>query len=40
MKFELTQVALDDLRSIRPYTLNRWREVQEQVYLEAVKGGR
>ncbi len=33
---ELTHAALDDLRSIRAYTLERWGSNQEQVYLDKL----
>lgn len=36
MKFELTHAALDDLRSIRAYTLEHWGPVQEQLYLDQI----
>lgn len=36
MKLELTQAALDDLRSIRAYTLEQWGPVQEQQYLDQI----
>ena len=38
MKLELTQAALDDLRSIRAYTMERWGPVQEQRYLDQIWG--
>jgi toxin ParE1/3/4 len=34
MNLELTPAALDDLRSIRVYTLERWGPAQEQLYLD------
>jgi plasmid stabilization system protein ParE len=34
MKQDSTPAALDDLRSIRAYTLDRWGEAQEQRYLD------
>ena len=36
MKLELTHAALDDLRSIRAYTLERWGPDQEQQYLDQI----
>lgn len=36
MKLELTHAALDDLRSIRAYTLERWGPAQEQLYLDQI----
>ena len=36
MNLELTQAALDDLRSIRAYTLDQWGPVQEQQYLDQI----
>jgi len=36
MKLELTAAALDDLRSIRVYTLERWGAAQEVVYLDRM----
>jgi len=36
MKIELTPAALDDLRSIRVYTLERWGAAQETTYLDRV----
>lgn len=36
MKLELTHAALDDLRSIRAYTLERWGPVQEKQYLDQI----
>ncbi len=36
MKLELTRAALDDLRSIRAYTLDRWGSIQEQHYLDQL----
>ena len=36
MKLELTLAALDDLRSIRAYTLEHWGSVQEQLYLDQI----
>ena len=36
MKLEITPAALDDLRSIRAYTLDRWGAAQEQVYLDQI----
>jgi toxin ParE1/3/4 len=36
MKLELTHAALEDLRSIRDYTLENWGPVQEQQYLNQL----
>ena len=36
MKLELTFAALEDLRSIRTYTLDRWGSAQEQHYLDQL----
>lgn len=36
MKVELTHAALDDLRSIRRYTLERWGPAQEERYLNQM----
>lgn len=36
MKLELTPAALDDLRSIRTYTLERWGAAQEAAYLDRM----
>jgi toxin ParE1/3/4 len=36
MKLQLTQAALDDLRSIRAYTLDTWGAEQEQRYLDRI----
>jgi toxin ParE1/3/4 len=36
MKLVLTEAALDDLRSIRAYTLERWGEEQEARYLRQL----
>jgi len=36
MKLVLTDAALDDLRSIRDYTLETWGEVQEERYLRKI----
>ncbi len=36
MKLILTQAALEDLRSIRAFTLETWGPVQEQRYLERI----
>lgn len=36
MKLELTRAALDDLRSIRAYTLELWGPDQEQQYLDQI----
>lgn len=33
MKLVLTEAALDDLRSVRAYTLETWGEEQEERYL-------
>jgi len=36
MKLELAPAALDDLRSIRAYTLERWGAAQEAAYLDRM----
>jgi len=36
VKLELAHAALDDLRSIRAYTLERWGPDQEQQYLDQI----
>ena len=36
MRLELTRAALEDLRSIRAYTLETWGAAQEQAYLDAM----
>ena len=36
MKLEITPAALDDLRSIHAYTLDRWGAAQEQRYLDQL----
>jgi len=36
MKLVLTTAALEDLRSIRAYTLESWGEAQEQRYLDRL----
>ena len=36
MKLDITPAALDDLRSIRAYTLDRWGAAQEQLYLDQL----
>ena len=36
MKLVLTQAALEDLRSIRHYTLETWGPEQEEVYLDRI----
>jgi toxin ParE1/3/4 len=36
VKLEFTHAALDDLRSIRAYTLDRWGAIQEQEYLDRL----
>ena len=36
MKLVLTEAALDDLRSIRDYTLARWGEEQDEMYLRQI----
>ena len=36
MKLEITPAALEDLRSIRAYTLDRWGAVQEQRYPDQL----
>lgn len=34
MKLDLTEAAIDDLRLIREYTVRRWGERQEEIYLQ------
>jgi len=36
MKLDLTDAAIDDLRSIRAYTLQTWGGEQEEKYLEEM----
>lgn len=36
MKLTLTEGALDDLRSIRAYTLETWGDAQEKIYLQKI----
>jgi plasmid stabilization system protein ParE len=36
MKLDLTQAAREDLRSIRDYTLAKWGEAQEHIYLDRM----
>ena len=36
MSLEITRAALEDLRSIRAYTLETWGSVQEEAYLEGM----
>lgn len=36
MNLTLTEAALDDLRSIRAYTLETWGEAQEEIYLRKI----
>jgi toxin ParE1/3/4 len=36
MKLTLTEAALEDLRSIRRYTLESWGEEQEEIYLRKI----
>ena len=36
MKMVLTQAALEDLRSIRKYTLETWGRQQEELYLGRI----
>lgn len=36
MIIDLTEAAVQDLRSIRDYTLFTWGEVQEQIYIDAI----
>jgi toxin ParE1/3/4 len=36
MKLILTEAALEDLRSIRSYTLDTWGEEQEKIYLGKI----
>jgi toxin ParE1/3/4 len=36
MKLILTEAALEDLRSIRAYTLESWGTEQERIYLDSL----
>ena len=36
MKFVLTEAALEDLRSIRSYTLEHWGKQQEEHYIHSL----
>jgi toxin ParE1/3/4 len=36
MTLELTDAAIGDLRSIRDYTLEKWGEEQEEIYLSEM----
>jgi len=36
VRLEITQAALEDLRSVRDYTLETWGSAQEQAYLERI----
>ncbi len=36
MKLTLTEAALEDLQSIRAYTLETWGEEQEEIYLRKI----
>lgn len=36
MTLEFTDAAVSDLRCIRNYTLEKWGERQEQIYLDAM----
>jgi toxin ParE1/3/4 len=36
MKLDITEAAVEDLRSIRTYTLHTWGEQQEQVYIDRL----
>jgi toxin ParE1/3/4 len=36
MKFALTEAALEDLRSIRAYTLETWGSEQEEIYIDKL----
>lgn len=36
MKLDLTEAAIEDLRSIRAYTLQQWGEHQEQAYIDRL----
>lgn len=36
MNLLLTQAALEDLRSIRAYTMETWGDDQEQLYLDRI----
>lgn len=38
MKLVLTEAAIDDLRSIRAYTLQNWGTEQEERYLRQIWG--
>lgn len=36
MKLNLTEAAVEDLRSIRAFTLHTWGDAQEQIYLDRL----
>ena len=36
MKLILTEAALEDLRSVRTYTLEHWGTQQEELYLNSL----
>ena len=36
MRLELTEAAVEDLRAIREYTLQKWGERQEDIYLDRL----
>jgi len=36
MKLDFTEAAIEDIRSIRAYTLETWGERQEQIYLDQL----
>lgn len=36
MKLKFTKAAVEDLQSVRDYTLETWGETQEAVYLKAL----
>ena len=36
MRFELTEAAIEDLQSIRNYTLQQWGSEPEAIYLDAL----
>lgn len=36
MKLDLTEAAIEDLRSIQAYTLHTWGEAQEEIYLDRL----
>ena len=36
MKLKFTKAAVEDLQSVRDYTLETWGETQEAAYLKAL----